>query len=332
MKQSKASKNLANKFRANLNFDEIKSKSGSLLLFNELTFSELFCGRFGIQEEREAFNEAFTIATGGVGNEITNVNSVISSALLPLLFFYRLFYTVKQPVSLRININGIEHNFVRAFFEVRNKVVGRPSCVDVVLQDKDGNLLFLESKLTEFLDDYSDKPKTYGASYLSLYQNASIKNALENAGIGVDRQDKVLLLTPRNTMYLEGIKQSISHLIGLVKGPQIVDDEFYPSAYCREYIEAFENAPNKYYATILFDPTKQIGNSPEFESYCKLYCSIVGNEVFRNGIVPAIREWAKLEKGGENIIIIPQPLTYQEITSANPDYPLPESIKKYYGF
>ena len=117
----------------------------------------------------------YRIATEGIGNEKDKVNSVLSSALLPLLVFNPLFSYPNEEVSKSISIRlpGEEklREFDNCFFEIRNTVIGFPSCVDVVLTSKKGGhttLLFLESKFIEYLEDLK-KVKKYGKSYNSLY-------------------------------------------------------------------------------------------------------------------------------------------------------------------
>lgn len=134
-------KKIAEHFRNSLKFPKVLSKSGAELLFDNDLFTALFRERFGVSSEnKEAFNAAFQAVTEGVGQEITKINSVVSSALLPLLVFYKL-YIPKEGISIILKVGGETKKFTRAFFEVRNKVIGRPSCVDVALVSSDGNTM-----------------------------------------------------------------------------------------------------------------------------------------------------------------------------------------------
>lgn len=198
-----------------------KSSSGSRLFFPENMMSEKYRNLFGIKDE--GFDEAFRVVTGGVGNELSKINSLTSSSLLSLAVFYPLFNkSVKEPLTLSVNGNLI--SFTKCFFEVRNKVIKLPSCIDVVLLSDDRKtLLFLESKFLEY-EDTTGKA-TYGKGYYSLYSEY-LNNYL--TGIKVESENKERTqLTSEKGIYIEGIKQSISHLIGLVRGPKVETAECY---------------------------------------------------------------------------------------------------------
>ena len=334
---------IAEKLCNNLGVKGRCSKSGSLLLIDEESFVSLFiCSYleqlFHISEEdREKFNEAFRIVANGKGQEIGKINSVISSSLLSLLFFYKLFNSSDSELS--ITIEGVEYN--KAFFEVRNKCVKSPSCVDVALWSENAKtLLFLESKFIEFIRDVKIEETKYSPTYFTLYEK--IEKILENDGkdYGIKVEDRKLKSKNGKEIYIEGIKQSICHLIGLVRGPQVVTDKndpYYKES--KEYEKAFDEA-NKtgkiIYGTILFDFQKMGMNDEGRYKY--LYKDIIG----ANGktIVEAISDWKwlKKQKKGEiykdKIEFLESPLTYQGIIEQNTKYlsKLPEPIKKYYGF
>ena len=152
-------KSIATSFRVSLGFPQVLSKTGSELLFDSDLFTALFRERFGITSEyKDAFNAAFRDVTERKGNEITQINSVISSALLPLMVFYKL-YSSQKGKAITLKLEGETIRFDRVFFEVRNHVItpNRPSCVDVALVSEDEDtILFLESKLTEMFEDTTD--------------------------------------------------------------------------------------------------------------------------------------------------------------------------------
>lgn len=311
---------IAERFRKALDFPQVLSKTGAELLFDNDLFTALFRERFGItSENKDAFNAAFHDVTEGVGGEITKINSVVSSALLPLLVFYKLYFPKKgYIITLKIGDETIEFN--RAFFEVRNKVVGFPSCVDVALVSQDGKtILFLESKLTEMFEDTTDH-KEYGSSYKPLYEKKGIKSALKENGIIID-EDASNLVLRSNPQYLEGIKQTISHLIGLVKGPQEAADQ-------SDYIAAYKNARRLLYSPILYDVSPILNNQDnEYTDYKNLYSKVIGNH--RDAILQEIREWSNSINNRE-IVINPIPITYQDLSKQNPVL-LDERVAKYYG-
>ena len=311
--------------------------------------------RFGI-DDKEKFEEAFKVVAYGVGGESTKIHSAVSSSLLSLLFFYKLFYSSDSELS--ITIEGVKYN--KAFFEVRNKCVGYPSCVDVALlseDTEDTTLLFLESKLIEYFRDVRNKnEKEYGISYYTIYKD--VENLLSQYKIGLDKNSKGIILkcNDENEEYLYGIKQSICHLVGLVQGPQKEGkwDESYLKQH-EKYKDAFENAKKIIYGTILFGPEglSLEASKERYDSYCNLYTGIIGAtkieannskivEAKDSKIIDAIFNW-KEQKGKicndkekilKKIEILKTPLTYQDIIKENPDYlsKLPEPIKEYYGF
>ena len=95
------------------------------------------------------WDRCFQEAVSGPGNEMERIRTLHSSALLPLLCFSQV--STKRPLTY----DGIK--YVQAFFEVKNKVFYGPSSIDVVLKSEEGDILFLESKFTEYLE--GEKPK-----------------------------------------------------------------------------------------------------------------------------------------------------------------------------
>lgn len=333
MKESEITKALEIALEKNGKRTTYKSRTGSLLFFNDNYISTIFAERFKIEYNRGAFESAFSIVTNGVGNEASKINSLTSSSLLSLLFFYPLFGNENQDLYIEISINGIKYRFVEAFYEVRNKVVGYPSCIDVVLKSTDGTLLFLESKFTEFLDDRK-KSKSYGSSYFDLYK--SIKSYLEEGGLTVNKgADGSLVIESSAETYIEGIKQNISHLIGLVKGPQDVIDGSYDADYLNRYKLAYETAKKTnrlFYGTILFNSCSIVPEAQKYyNQYVELYENIIGKN--SNNIIREIFSWCKLAKDF-SITVYEKPITYQELFSWNPTYMevLSHEIKYFYGF
>ncbi|MBD5290077.1 MAG: hypothetical protein HDS26_05255 [Bacteroides sp.] len=314
---------VAEKFRESLGFPKVSSKTGSELLFDSDLFTALFRERFGItSENKDAFNASFRDVTEGVGGEISKINSVVSSALLPLLVFYKL-YLPKKGNTITLNIASETITFNRAFFEVRNKVVGFPSCVDVALVSQDAQkrctILFLESKLTEMFEDTTDC-KEYGSSYKPLYEKKGIKRALNENGITIDDSVSNLVLHS-DPQYLEGIKQTISHLIGLVKGPQEDVDQ-------SAYIDVYKNAHRLIYSPILYDVSTILDNqASEYTNFSRLYSKVIGDH--GNAILEDIREWCNTTNN-KVIEINPKPITYQDLAQQNPRW-LDERVAKYYS-
>ncbi len=282
-----------------------KSFSGVPLFFESTTLSAMFRDLFHIKDAK-TFDEVFQISTGGIGNELKKINSVASSALLPLLVFHPLWVNSINN-HFEIEIRGVK--YCRVFFEIRNKVIRRPSCVDIVLQSKDEKkLLFMESKLTEYIDGVK-KELLIGKGYAQVYEKDAVKNALTGAGLNEPKlaQDGILLSNEDN-VYIEGIKQSLSHLIGIVRGPQkLIDEDSYPQSYYEKYMEAYNKADELCYATIIYNPDNIGEGLSEYKSYTELF-----RNVFSNGsdIIKAIK---KIWPNDKNVSILQDAITYQEV-------------------
>lgn len=304
-----------------------KSSSGRSLFFPENMLSEKYRKLFGIEDEM--FDQAFQIVTGGVGNELAKINSVTSSSLLSLLVFYPLFYKSAKH-SLTISINESLISFTKCFFEVRNKVIRLPSCIDVVLQSEDKKtLLFLESKFLEYED--TKTKETYGKSYYSLYSEY-LRDYLKDISVTTDKEG-MTQLTSKTEIYIEGIKQTISHLIGLIRGPKDETTECYTREYQEAYSNAYKEATTLVYGTILFNPSKFEEDSTPYTNYIDLYTRIIGNQ--GDEIVKHIKEWCrKSHKNdeGKEIIILGYPLTYQKDIPSIYKNRLPVKIRNFYGF
>lgn len=307
----------------------VKSKSQSPLFFENTSgadMSELFASLFAIKDTVR-FNEAFKIAVDGVGKERGKINSVASSALLPLLVFHPLFSRTGNDNRPSIIIGNKEYD--RAFFEVRNRVVRRASCVDVVLQSVDKKtLLFLESKLTEFIGGTTRKA-TYGKGYIDLYSDLRIKGALKEGNIEASITDRGVELSTLDKTYIEGIKQSVSHLIGIVKGPATVkSDDNYPSWYQSEYRSAYGYATEFIYGTIIYDPHSMGVGMEEYYAYMELYKRIFSNS---SEIMAAINEYCGTNS--KPLTVLDTPITYQQILSDNKTFLNDLSIvKTFYRF
>lgn len=327
---------LADKLKENLK-ETHPSTSGKPLFFDEnldkALYAREFANLFSIPEnDRDLFYEAFKVAMEGQGDELSDVNSLISSALLSLLTFYPLFGNTDK--SKYLTING--EQYYRCFFEVRNRVINRPSSVDVALISVDEKkILFLESKLSEYANGVGTSLEL-GKSYKSLYEgeNGLYTLALcDYLNMEVENGTPILKsLDGKEKIYIEGIKQSISHLIGLVRGPQFYKQGYYPEDYYKEYEKFYSKAEVLEYATILFDPTAFNVNTQEFKDYSELYSKTIiehGKE-----IVDCIKSWDNGESEyKKRIEILDRILTYQGLLSdENNRRLIAESVLKYYKF
>ncbi len=267
--------------------------------------------------ESTNWERCFTEAVSGHGNELERIMTLHSSALLPLLCFSQV--STEKPLTY----DGI--NYVQVFFEVKNKVFYGPSSVDVVLKSEDGDLLFLESKFTEYLE--GEKPKikekyfTFYRSILSGHCDFPIKlvfprkwkdNGEEVIGYSLrtiysDGKDKLA--------YCEGLKQCLSHLIGIAKGPDNSEARHWKAAETGKLT----------FGTILFQVRGE-----SFNIYKKLYAKTIGRlspADICNGLGGDC-----IQTNINRLKILPDVLTYQELFSQKGNSEiLPTEVRVFYG-
>lgn len=309
--------------------NELNHLSPEGRFFSTDYISRLYRDLFGIGEDHR-FDQAFDIVAFGQGNEIVKMNSLQSSSLLSLLFFYPLF----KNSSNCLIIDGVSYN--ECFFEIKNKVIRFPSCIDVVLwSEKEKKLLFLESKFTEYTE-VANKDE-YGKSYYPLYKMLKKWGILPEEFELSERNDKFIIQLPKDKReYIQGIKQTISHLIGIIRGP------YYPSGQHNEkeiqFIKKFDKhyyqeAKELEFSTILFE-LNQGEEKERFNNYKNLYENIIIKN--HKEIIDCIKNnWDGLlsdqEKG--RLKITDKILTYQNLSKQNPEYMqnLSRRIKQFYG-
>ena len=310
---------IAEQLCKNLDLKEInKSKSGSLLIFSKNYTAEKFEDFFGIKRNIN-FEEAFNVVTSGPGKEIKKINSVHSSSLLSLLFFYPLYNNDSKDVFIQFHDNEElkDIRFTKCLFEVRNRVICKPSCIDVVLISEDEKtLLYLESKLGEYLT--VDTEKIFGKGYLELYKALNKERILTPIVLD-EKNDKKTVLRCDTPCYIDGIKQSISHLIGLIKGPtnekvQNPKADDYVLKEYEYYRRLYNQRDNRiFYNTIIYNP--QVLNLTEettrFKNYVSLYKTIIGER--GNDIMRIIKKKFKCSGENKTITVMKTPLTYNEV-------------------
>lgn len=315
------------------NLGNNKKDSYAEILDNSI--SNLFAEKFGIKEERdlEKFHQAFRVCTEGQGNELKSINNVVSSALLPLLTFFRIF---GENSGLSLNFKHKDCGtieFDQCFFEVRNKVIRFPSCVDIALySSKQKVMLFIESKLSEYLRTTSDFEIKKG--YSALYSMMDSKDILSDGDIIFDGS-KIKYKEGGKT-YFEGIKQSISHLIGLVQGPSSSrKGVYYPEEYLQAYKKCYKSAKTIYYATIILNPLMigvhaETDDFKKYEGYVTLYSDIIGKH--GGEIIECIRNWPKFKNDqGKNIKVLSKPLDYHVVFENNTNLLL-DNVRRFYKF
>ena len=248
----------------------------------------------------DAFQHKYEQAVSGNGQEEQKINRLHSSALLSLLAFY----SVSKESPITFELNGKEVVFTNVKFEHKNCVEkdkkGPDSNMDIMLYDGDTldsskNVLFLESKFSEYLTLGQKKDisnTVYGDTYRMLFNQPSVDKLV------CERQDSGYFLLKTNEKgnhYCEGIKQMISHYMGVLN-------------FVREFREY--KCPNVYLGCILFDfkdgtiDTKVEGAGiSHLEDYRRVYSYLCKKLAELSG------DFAK----PENLHILNECLTYQDV-------------------
>ena len=176
----------------------------------------------------------------GEGHEEDKIDSVYSSSLQSLLIFDKV--SEERPIFFILGDNV--YKFTEVYFEYKNKVIGYPSSVDVALSNKDGDVLFIESKLFEIVrdsinkdmviedGDSENKYRVIRPSYFSDDKNGYLhklklsKEDLLSIGIvapewygGPVADSEIRSVKPiknNEHTYPYGVKQFLSHAIGVL--------------------------------------------------------------------------------------------------------------------
>lgn len=172
---------------------------------------DILINRFGIQNKNH-FKKKYEEAISGDGQEWRRITTLHSSSLIALLCFYNI-----EVKELKFG----DYTFNKSFFEVRTRVGGGFSNMDVVLRGKDKNeqevVLFLESKFSEYLKGGKCDDISYD-TYYKTYDNLKLfQNPISNVRFDADaKNNKISIVNSRNNpIYCEGIKQMLSHYIGV---------------------------------------------------------------------------------------------------------------------
>lgn len=158
------------------------------------------------------FCAKYAEAISGDGQEANKITTLHSSSLASLLLFYSV--SEKNPIYFMIN-NQLER-FTESRFEVKNEVhqgSNNYSNVDVVLYG-DNCILYLESKFSEYLGSGAVEVREVDY-YDRIYDRLSA--TLKEAGLHLVNKDgkRYLDSIDGKTFYCEGIKQMISHFLGV---------------------------------------------------------------------------------------------------------------------
>jgi len=247
-------------------------------------------------EDKSALSKYFGIEEDDLSKLDNRITTIHSSALLAFLAFY------KVSKNAPINIFGID--YTQRFFEVKNECIDQrhPSQVDVVLADKEwNNVLYLESKFTEPLTnskaynisaDYKDENKGKGIGCKIYNKNFFDKDFglnLKDSGKG----NGSFNIEPGGTdkSYLPGIKQMISHYIGILNGPTDKD-----------FLKEMNKKPNICLASIVYD-------------FTSIHKNFAGRVCTYGKLYKRLAQKLNNMHSDKNVHVLEKLLTYQDVFS-----------------
>lgn len=252
----------------------------------------------------------------GSGDESSKFYAVDSSSRLSFLCFSS-WIEKNGYVEIEIKLKGKGPvKFTQLYFEAKNKVISGPSNVDVLLVNKEKKILiYLESKFTEYVRDNQDNrdknQAKLGKGYFKSKDTdiTKLMDVLKSSDIVSENSDDkgAHAVESKNhpLTYPQGIKQMISHFIGVCKGPSGRDVEH------DKLHKLWEEAEDIYLGSILYQFSDK-----EFDAYSKCHEELAN--VLNNNQFGAKKKVIK---------VIDKPFTYQELVKKNP---LPKEVADYY--
>ena len=261
--------------------------------------------RFGISD-LALFEKKFDEAVSGDGKEWRRISTLHSSSLLALLCFYSV--TAEHPLSFQ------GYTFTDSYFEVKTSVRdSHNSNMDTVLrgtEDATGKkvVLFLESKFSEYLESGMYNGISSGV-YHDTYESFSLFTDPISPLCFVDDGSCITISSKKNGYYCGGIKQMISHFIGV--SHYVDKGECALGAHSRF---KYENDEVVMLGEILFRLPKETDRIDRFGKYCDTY-----------------KELAKRMNGISQFKIFDKTITYQDVF-AGKDFIKEDVIREFYGF
>ena len=178
---------------------------------------------FGIKSE--LFDQKYAMAISGDGQEYRRISTLHSSSLVALLCFY----SVSEDHPLTMDIDGQTVEFYKSLFEQKN-LIGKDAAgkehnsnMDVVLIGKNSAdesvILFLESKFSEYLAH--GKYDKISFVYDDIYNALTAKGQQPIDGLNIVRGTDTWSISAAQgcpQQYCQGIKQMISHYLGIKNG------------------------------------------------------------------------------------------------------------------
>lgn len=288
---------------------------------NEDICREGLAGLFAITD-KDLFTQKFKQSIGGNGQELKRIATVHSSSLCALLFFYN----VSKENPYTMEIEGEEYIFTYSCFEYQNRVIeGRnPSNIDIVLVGTQKNtglpaVFFMESKFSEYFERLETQLEI-SVEYLENNYSEPIyrSNCMEEMGLHIIERpdDKNFLLVSDKICYVEGIKQMISHYVGV--------RNFYNMSKTKDTVieDAVLSGAKILLGEILF--TKGIGQLPigngkkAFDAYQEKY----------RILAEALNEQLRIDGMAERVSVLVNILSYSQFQ--NNSCIKEERIKRFY--
>lgn len=293
---------------------------------------------FEIQNET-IFDMKYRMATGGDGDEGRKIRTMHSSSLCALLFFYNV--TREHPLTL--DLDGRVIKFTRSAFEFKSPVIRNASNMDVVLFGKEKNtkktvIFLLESKFSEHYMSSDSKLNGISSSYIKnpysspfykkkFLSRLSLKTEpkdiedikdikdIKEFNLLIDTEDKEV--STDNQYYIGGIKQMISHYVGM---RNLEQNNFYGGKksgchLCME--EAIEEGADIILGEILFGDDVE-AMKPATERYSEKY-KLLAEKM--NQVLAA--------EGRTRLHVLKEDLSYSKLFK-DKSYSVEEEIWKYY--
>lgn len=255
---------------------------------------------FGITDE--LFGGKYCMAISGDGQEYRRISTLHSSSLVALLCFYSL----SKDHPLTMEIDGRKVEFYKSLFEQKNpidKEGQHNSNMDVALIGRndagESVILFLESKFSEYLTHgkYDQISFVYDDIYHALIadgqpiRDLEIVRGTETWSISASKG--------KPQQYCQGIKQMISHYLGIQNSFIEGDGKNYDHIYLGEILFKFSEDVDK--------------GHKSYNSYVDLYKQLARK-------LNMIKAESKLK-------VLETSLSYQEVLC---DFDLDQSVKKFY--
>ena len=290
---------------------------------------------------KELFEYKYKKAVSGNGDEEKKILTLHSSSRCALLCFYNV---EEKPIVLNINGENIEFNY--STFEFKNPVIGYPSNMDVVLLSSNRKtVLFLESKFAEYFMSSGEKSAFISNSYKDKKAiSKTVYDKIEQVGFEAKNSEKevtdkngekkiqkgFILSSLVGETYPDGIKQMISHYVGIIrrleKASLSSDKKEENNAITYEVLNTLNSVDSKVYlGEILFDgfvkPDWYEGMGPEeiLDNYSRSYeklATVLNDEIKRYGCA-------------EKFQVLKEDIKYSDVMHVNKTQ-IDESILRFY--